>query len=76
MALVLVQHLDQPLAPGELALRLGIELGAELRERLQIAVLGEVELQLAATFFIAFVCALPPTRETEMPTLIAGLTPE
>ena len=29
-----------------------------------------------ATFFIAFVCALPPTRETEMPTLIAGRTPE
>ena len=25
-----------------------------------------------ATFFIAFVWALPPTRETEMPTLIAG----
>ena len=29
-----------------------------------------------ATFFIAFVWALPPTRETEMPTLIAGRTPE
>ena len=28
-----------------------------------------------ATFFIAFVCALPPTRETEMPTLIAGRSP-
>ena len=31
---------------------------------------------LPATFFIAFVCALPPTRETEIPTLIAGRTPE
>ena len=29
-----------------------------------------------ATFLIAFVWALPPTRETEMPTLIAGRTPE
>ena len=29
-----------------------------------------------ATFFIALVCALPPTRETEVPTLIAGRTPE
>ena len=29
-----------------------------------------------ATFFIAFFCAFPPTRETERPALIAGLTPE
>src|SRR5438093_1494081 len=28
-----------------------------------------------ATFFMAFVCALPPTRETEIPTLIAGRMP-
>ncbi len=33
-------------------------------------------MSLPATFFIAFVCALPPTRETEIPTLIAGLMPE
>ena len=46
-ALVLVQHLDQALAAAELLLRLGVELGAELRERLQVAVLREVELQLA-----------------------------
>ena len=29
-----------------------------------------------ATFFIGPIWALPPTRETEMPTLIAGRTPE
>ena len=29
-----------------------------------------------ATFFIALVWALPPTRDTEMPALIAGRTPE
>ena len=29
-----------------------------------------------ATFFIAFVWALAPTRETERPTLTAGRTPE
>ena len=29
-----------------------------------------------ATWRIAFTWALPPTRETEMPTLIAGRTPE
>ena len=28
-----------------------------------------------AIFFIAFVCAEPPTRDTEIPTLIAGRTP-
>src|SRR5436309_12284619 len=30
----------------------------------------------SATFFIAFVWALAPTRETERPTLTAGRTPE
>ncbi len=29
-----------------------------------------------ATLFIAFVCAEEPTRDTEMPTLTAGRTPE
>ena len=29
-----------------------------------------------ATFFIGVICALPPTRDTEMPTLMAGRTPE
>ncbi len=28
-----------------------------------------------ATFFIALICAEPPTRETEIPTLMAGRTP-
>ena len=31
---------------------------------------------LPAAFFIAFVCAAPPTRDTERPTLTAGLIPE
>ena len=31
---------------------------------------------LPATFFIGVSCALPPTRDTEMPTLMAGRTPE
>ena len=33
-------------------------------------------LRRPATLRIGVICALPPTRETEMPTLIAGLTPE
>jgi hypothetical protein len=28
-----------------------------------------------ATVFIALICASPPTRDTEMPTLSAGRTP-
>ena len=76
LALALVERLDQALAAGERALRVGVELGAELRERLELAVLREVELQRPATFFIGLIWALPPTRETLMPTLIAGRTPE
>src|SRR3712207_8790644 len=33
-------------------------------------------LRRPATFFIGLICALPPTRDTEMPTLMAGRTPE
>ena len=46
-ALVLVERLDQPLTAGQRALRLGVEVGAELRERLEVAVLGQLDLQLA-----------------------------
>ena len=28
------------------------------------------------TFFIALICADPPTRDTDIPTLTAGRTPE
>ena len=31
---------------------------------------------LPATVFITFVCAADPTRDTEIPTLIAGRIPE
>ena len=42
----------------------------------QLAVLGEVEPQRPAIFFMAGICAAPPTRETEMPAFTAGRTPE
>ena len=29
-----------------------------------------------ATFFMDLICAEPPTRDTEIPTLMAGRTPE
>ena len=45
LVLRLVQRRDHPLAAAERALRRGVELGAELRERLELAVLREVEAQ-------------------------------
>src|SRR3954449_6756969 len=44
--LALLQQLDEALASGQLLLRLGVELGAELGEGFEVAVLREVELQL------------------------------
>ena len=62
-----------PFAAAKLGLGGLVQVGAELGEGGQFAVLGEVEpKRLAATCFMALICALPPTRDTEMPTLIAG----
>ena len=47
LALLLLEQLDQPFAAVQRLLGLGIELGAELGEGLEVAVLGEVEAQLA-----------------------------
>ncbi len=47
LTLALVERLDEALTAGEGPLGLGIELGAELGERLELAVLREVEAQLA-----------------------------
>ena len=33
-------------------------------------------LSVPATFFIALICALPPTRDTEIPGFTAGRIPE
>ena len=43
---------------------------------LQVLCIAQVQVsRVPATFFIALICAFPPTRDTEIPTLIAGLTP-
>ena len=47
LVLRLVQRRHHPLAAGERVLRRLVELGAELRERLELAVLGELEPQPA-----------------------------
>ena len=53
-----------------------VEVGAELRERLPVRGTGaRSSRRRPATCFIALICALPPTRLTEMPTLMAGRTP-
>ena len=33
-------------------------------------------LRVPATAFMALICAAPPTRDTELPTLMAGRTPD
>ena len=72
----LLEHLDQPGAAGELPLGGGVEVGAELGEGLELAVLRQRSRSGPATCFIALICALPPTRLTLMPASTAGRTLE
>ena len=57
---------------GELVLGGLVQVGAELGEDGELAVLGEVQPQAAGDLATALVWAAPPTRETERPTSIAG----
>ncbi len=66
-AAVLLEHLPTTRSPSgqETRLRVGIEVRAELREGLQFAVHCEyVSFRVPATFFMALIWALPPTRDT------------
>ena len=72
LVLVLLEQFHDPRAAAELGLGVTVEFRAELRERREVAVLREFETNPPATWRIALVWALPPTRETERPTLIAG----
>ena len=71
----LLEQLDQAGAALELRPRGRVQVGGEGANASSVAVLRQVETQRPATFFIALTCAAPPTRETEIPTLIAGRTP-
>jgi hypothetical protein len=73
--LTLLEELDEACPAVEGLLRRLVEVRAELCERGKLAVLREVETERTGDRFIALICAEPPTRETEMPTLIAGRTP-
>jgi hypothetical protein len=75
LILRLLQDLDEALAAVELALGGLVQVAAELRECRELAVLRKVESQRARTWRIALICAEPPTRDTELPTLIAGRMP-
>ena len=68
----LLQNFDQAFTAIELGLRSFIEIGAELREGREFAVLREIQTQRAGDLRMALICALPPTRLTERPTLTAG----
>ena len=50
--------------------------GLEYTSLLQLERGVVVDRVIPATFFIALICASPPTRETEVPASIAGRTPE
>ena len=76
LVLGLVQGRHHALAERQRPLGLRVELRSELREGLQLTVRASSRRRRPATFFIAFVWAFPPTRLTEMPTLMAGRTPE
>jgi len=71
----LLEDFDQPLASRQLAQGRLVEIGAELGEKPQAR--GTAPGRAGAgrpPVFIALICAFPPTRLTEMPTLIAGRT--
>ena len=73
LILRLLQDFDQVLAAIQLRLRSLIEIGAELREGRQFAILRQIETQACRrSDRMALICALPPTRLTERPTLMAG----
>jgi hypothetical protein len=73
--LSLLEELHHPVAAIEPLLGGGVEIGAELGEGLELAEAREVETQTAGHLLHRLVWAAPPTRDTEMPTFMAGRWP-
>ena len=71
----MVKRQHHPLPAGERPLRRRVELGAELRERLELAVLGQLEPEPAGDLHRLGLGART-YPDTEMPTFTAGRTPE
>ena len=73
----LLEQLDQAVAALELGLGDRVELGAERGERLELAELGEVELQRAGHALHRLdLRRATDAADTEMPTSTAGRTPD
>ena len=52
-----------------------VQIGGELRKRCQLTVLGQVGTDTAGLALMILVCAAEPTRDTEIPALMAGRIP-
>jgi len=73
LELRLLEEFGQAAAAVELLLGEGVEIGAELREGRELAILGEIELRVDPTCLTALMAAEKPTRETERPTFTPGV---
>ena len=72
----LLERLAQTSAAFQPLAGLGLQLGTEASERLQLVELGVQQLQIAGQAAAGSAgCALPPTRETLRPTSTAGRSP-
>src|SRR3954454_10017870 len=74
--LALLEQLDQALAAVQRGPAGGVQVGENEANASSSRYWGRSRRSRPATDFIALICAEPPTRETEIPTLIAGRTPE
>ena len=75
LVLAPLQNFHRALTAGQPSLRRSVQVGAELGESREFPILGQFEPQVASHPLMAGICASPPTRDTERPTLIAGRTP-
>ena len=71
----LLENFHQPRPAIELRLGGLVEIAPELRERRKLPDCASSRRSEPATCRMALTCAEPPTRDTELPTLIAGRTP-
>ena len=71
----LLEDFRQALPAVELGLGGFVEVAAELGEGRHVVYWARSRRSVPATCFMALICALPPTRDTERPTSTAGLMP-
>ena len=76
LILRLFQNLSQSLAARQFCQSWLYPDRSELGKRRERSKLGQRKTETTGHCFIALICAAPPTRETELPTSIAGRMPE